>query len=360
MKPLAGVTILDFTRLLPGPYCTFLLAGLGAEVIKVEDVGPGDLLRHFPPLIDGAGSIFRALNQGKTSVALDLKQPAGQAIAHDLAAQCDLVIEGFRPGVAPRLGIDFPTLSAANDRLVYCSISGYGQQDRWRDLPGHDLTYAAMTGLLDALFPDTPRVPGVQLVDAAVALLAGMRVLAALHNTSHGPQYLDVSLADAARALMPGAMIEARGPGPDVLMETLRGGERNDVYLCADGRWLALSPVEDPFWHRLLDVLVAKRLIPPNQPPDSETLHAIFRRRPASDWFDLLSAAGIPCAPVRTVTEAAIDDPPAAWDNLSRKNPAQAPTLGEHTIPWLQRLGYSDDEISRLEETGVIRTASGS
>lgn len=146
-SPLRGVRILDFSRLLPGPYATSILASLGAEVVKVEEPLLSDAMRHFPPLLNGTGVTFQHQNRGKQSVALDLKQEAGQDIAQRLAARSDVVVEGFRPGVAERLGIEFPQLSTCNPRLIYCSISGFGQGGEFRDLLGHDLTYAAMSGL---------------------------------------------------------------------------------------------------------------------------------------------------------------------------------------------------------------------
>ena len=353
-QPLAGLRVLDFSRLLPGPYCTLLLRELGAQVVKVEDTQSGDLTRHFPPLVDGCGAIFTFLNRNKQSVALDLKSLDGQAIAQELAAHSDVVVEGFRPGVASRLGIDLPSLAARNRRLVYCSISGYGQEGVLRNLPGHDLNYAAVTGLLDVLSPGAPRVPGVQLVDAAGALLAALRILAALHGVSDQPQYLDVSLTDGARALMPVITAEALA-GPSFgrsIVDLLRGSPRNDLYRCADGRWLALSPVEEPFWERLCAVLEQDGAIQPGASPTTERLRAVFLQRDRAAWLERLTDADLPCAPVCTV-----------WEDLEHRGAiasGRAPLLGEHTRSWLQALGYPPDRIAELERRRIIRIAPGS
>lgn len=355
-RPLAGVRVLDFSRLLPGPYCTLLLSRLGADVVKVEDVVEGDPMRRYGSPVQEMGSLFAYLNGGKRSISLDLKQPRAQHIAQDLAATSDVVVEGFRPGVATRLGIDFPTLAARNSRLVYCSLSGYGQRGQLSNLPGHDLTYAAVSGLLDALFPDRPHVPGVQLVDAAGALLATVRILAALHAAHRRPQYLDVSLYEGARALMPAAVVEALSDRDSLpLLDILRGSERNDVYRCADGRWLAVTPLEDAFWQRLRALLEREGFLEPGVQPTSRDLHDIFRRRASDDWYVLLSAADVPCAPVRSTHQAERD--PAAHDDLDRSE-GNAPALGEHTAMVLEELGCSAAEIADLHGAGVIRTAA--
>lgn len=349
-RPLAGVQVLDFSRLVPGPYCTALLATMGANIVKVEDTRAGDLTRLMPPLVDGVGWIFRRLNRGKQSVALDLKTLEGQAVAQQLAAASSVVVEGFRPGVAQRLGIDFATLAACNPRLVYCAISGFGQEGEYRDLPGHDLTYAAMSGLLDALSPDQPLVPGVQIVDTASSLLAAMRILAALYSIDRGPQYLDVSLYEAAQTLMPLNLEEAslEPAGAPSLLDVLRGGERNDVYRCSDGSFIAITPLEEPFWHRLCSLFQQLRLIEAGATLSSELLHELVQQRSSAEWFALLAAADIPCAPVRTVREVA---PPAVTGAV--------PDLGEHTVSWLLELGYSAGEIRMLAERGAIRGRIG-
>jgi crotonobetainyl-CoA:carnitine CoA-transferase CaiB-like acyl-CoA transferase len=300
------------------------------------------------------------LNRGKQSVALDLKSQEGQAIAVELASGSNVVVEGFRPGVAARLGIDFPVLAAHNGRLVYCSISGYGQEDPLRGLPGHDLTYAALSGFLEALFPGAPRVPGVQLVDAAAALVAAIRILAALHAVGEGPQYLDVTLVDAAQTLMPVAIAEAcagDSQGPSML-DVLRGSARNNVYRCADDRWLAVAPLEEPFWERLCALLRREGLLEPGEAPSDEALRAVFARRSAQEWFSHLAEAGVPCGPVIGVEEGVQRRAQVAFPGFAglMKGELPVPVLGEHTACWLEALGYSQEQIAGLEAKGIVRT----
>jgi crotonobetainyl-CoA:carnitine CoA-transferase CaiB-like acyl-CoA transferase len=305
-------------------------------------------------------------------VAIDLKTATGQTIIRKLAACSDVVVEGFRPGVASRIGIDFVTLASVNDRLVYCSISGYGQDGPLRDLPGHDLTYAAASGLIDALSPGEPRVPGVQLVDSAGGLLASVRILAALRAAEAGPQYLDVSLIDAARALMPGVMAEVAGDAcvDGSLLDLLRGSSRNNLYCCADGRWLAITPLEEPFWQRMCRALREEGALGPEETPTAESLARIFRRRSCSAWYALLCRAGVPCAPVHQLREALAFPERlglSPWRNGAQKvqgdgayEESRVPALGEHTAAWLEALGYSVREMAALRDEGIIRSGTPS
>ena len=183
MLPLHATRILDLTRLLPGAVCTMLLRDLGAEIIKIEDPKGGDYARWMPPQIDGLGVFFRSSNRGKKSVVIDLKNEAGPAVLHKLVERSDAVIEGFRPGVTARLGADYETLRAINPRLVYCSLSGWGQGGPYAQISGHDLNYIARNGLLGA--EQKPRTPGAQAADVGGAYVAVMGMLAALLKRQH-------------------------------------------------------------------------------------------------------------------------------------------------------------------------------
>jgi alpha-methylacyl-CoA racemase len=241
---LSGLRVLDLTRLLPGGYCTLLFADHGADVIKVEDTGAGDYARADPPS-------FASLNRGKRSVSLDLKSDGGRAAFLRLASGADVVIESFRPGVMDRLGVGFSVLREANPSLVYCAITGYGQDGPLRARAGHDLNYLARTGVLglsgDADGP--PVQAAAQIADiAGGALMAAFGILAALRSQTG--QFVDISMADGALSLlgMPAAGFLSGGDAPrrgDLVL----GGRLlcYRVYACADG-WVSMGALEPKFW----------------------------------------------------------------------------------------------------------------
>ncbi|HEX9566299.1 MAG TPA: CaiB/BaiF CoA-transferase family protein, partial [Thermoplasmata archaeon] len=182
---LDGVTVLDFTRLLPGPFCTQLLCNLGADVIKVEDPQLGDYMRSVPPIVHDVSYPFAMVNRGKRSLAIDLKTSAGQDILRKLVGRADVVVEQFRPGVMARLGADYDALVMWNPKLIYCSFSGYGQNGPYKDLPGHDINFEALAGLLSvtrSLDERRPAIPGVPIADLAGGFNAALAILASLRT----------------------------------------------------------------------------------------------------------------------------------------------------------------------------------
>ncbi len=238
--PLSGLRVLDFSLLLPGPFATVTLADLGAEVVKIEPLS-GDFARRM------AGPMHTMANRNKRTLALDLKNPAVRPLIERLVRWADIAVEGFRPGVVQRLGIDYASLSALNPRLVYCSISGYGQDGPARDAPGHDLNYIAASGALmyAGHFVGPPRRSGVPVADLAGASFAAIAILAALHERGDSGQgvYLDLALADAALAFNAARHgLDARAGSRAHLYPT------NDVFDTADGRSLALGIIEPHFW----------------------------------------------------------------------------------------------------------------
>ncbi len=201
MPALDDVRVLDLTRLLPGPFCTLLLADFGADVIKVEDTSGGDYMRWMPPLVDGYSAMFHPLNRNKRSLAIDLKNPLGREAFLRLATTADVVVESFRPGVMDRLGIGFDQLHDVNPRIVLCSISGYGQDGPFRDRAGHDLNYAAVAGvlLLGGSTGGAPPMPGLQVGDlGGGALDAALAIMIALHHAARtgAGQHCDISMVD--------------------------------------------------------------------------------------------------------------------------------------------------------------------
>jgi crotonobetainyl-CoA:carnitine CoA-transferase CaiB-like acyl-CoA transferase len=296
-----------------------MLADLGAEVIKIERPGTGDALRQIAP------ATFAAINRGKRSATLDLRQPRDHAQLHALVRRADVVVEGFRPGVAARLGADYATLAALNPRLIYCSLSGYGQYGPYRDLPGHDLNYLGVAGALDPapVLGEPPRQWAVvPMADLASALFATSAILAALYQRvrdgeSASGAYLDVSLAGSALALMNARLGEARRIGEDTASHFLAGGAYR-AFAGSDGRTFTVACIEDIFWQRLCAALGRADLAADGRWASyagralgaaelDATLADIFVQRPREEWIALLRAADVPVAPVNTPNEVERD-----------------------------------------------------
>jgi crotonobetainyl-CoA:carnitine CoA-transferase CaiB-like acyl-CoA transferase len=374
--PLEGVTVLDLTRLLPGAICTMFLADLGATVIKVEDPIAGDYARWTPPLIDGQGAFFLASNRNKQSIILDLKQPAGQAVLHRLAERADVVIEGFRPGVTARLKVDAPTLQAINPRLVYCSLSGWGQTGDYADLSGHDLNYVALSGLLGSM--ETPQVLGGQIADIGGAYSGALAIVSALFNrerTGRGAA-IDIALFEAAMIFGMYQWVESAVGFSRGGQGSLTGGMAfYRVYWSADDQPMAFAPIEPKFWQNFCSAVnrpewVALHTDPAQQPYLIEQLTALFRSQTAQHWHDLLYHADC-CFTRITPPERLIDDPQVQARGMAgldggipwMRTPIQlgeavartpAPAYGEHTEQVLAAAGYGADDLAALKQAGVI------
>jgi crotonobetainyl-CoA:carnitine CoA-transferase CaiB-like acyl-CoA transferase len=269
-KPLAGIRVLDLTRLLPGPVCSLHLADLGADVIKIEDPGPGDYSRHRKGGEKaGPAPVFGQINRNKRSLKLDLKQADGVQAFMDLVAESHVVLEGFRPGVMARLGIDYARVRARNSGIVFCSISGYGQDGPLRDVAGHDINYCGYAGVLhqSGARGGPPTIPNLQIADLlGGALSAVMGILAALVDAQRSGEgrYVDVAMTDCtlahnvvpfARATWEG---EARPRGEDAL----NGGlPCYGVYETADGGYMALGALESKFWQAFCEAVARPDLI---------------------------------------------------------------------------------------------------
>ncbi|MEA2292043.1 MAG: alpha-methylacyl-CoA racemase [Solirubrobacteraceae bacterium] len=396
MSALAGLRVLDLTRLLPGGYCSLLLADLGADVVKVEDTGAGDYLRWAPPAYAGAepsaaGAMFLALNRGKRSIRIDLKTGAGRDVLLALARDADVLLESFRPGVMDRLGVGWERLREENPRLVYCAITGYGQDGPYRDRAGHDIDYLALTGLLgltgEAGGP--PVQAAGQIADVGGgALMAAFGVLAALRerDRSGEGQLVDVSMADGALSWL--AMVAARAlaGGGD---PPRRGGLElagallcYRPYRCADG-WVALGALEPKFWRAWCagvgrEDLVERQLDPPGSPAHAE-VEAVFAARTRDEWTAFAAEHDCCLEPVLELDEAldsplvrargmvveldqpGVDGPVRQLGvpvKLSRTpgDPARAPgpALGEHTDAVLAEAGYDAGAIARLKADGAV------
>ena len=349
MKPLEGMVVLDFTRLLPGAAATMMLANFGAEVIKIEAPGTGDYGRGIPPLIDGEGAVFRLVNRGKKSVVLDLKDARDRQSLLRLVDRVDALVESFRPGVMNKLGLDYETLRARNARLIYVSLTGYGQSSPYAGMAGHDINYLALGGVLDLIGArgGAPAIPGVQIADLAggamQAVIGLLLALAARHKNGYG-QWVDVSMLAGVASLLPVPMAlhAALGQAPARGDAVLSGRYAcYNVYQAAGGRWLAVGALEPKFWAELCRALGCPDFIPDQfaeGPRRLEIISAVadlFRTRPAEEWFERLRELDACVTPVRTVAEV-LDEfgDHIVSPKLSETPGASAegvPRLGEHT-----------------------------
>jgi len=266
-RPLGGVRgpftgfekirVLDFTKLLPGPYAAQMLADLGCRVAKIELPHFADDARVMPPLIDGVGSVFWMVNQGKEQLAIDFREPAGLERVRALAAEADVLIEGFRPGLMDRCGLGATELMKLNPKLIYCSLTGYPAEGAWKRKAGHDLNFQAVSGLLG--LSARPAVPMTQVADLAGSLAAVASVLAALieRGTTGRGRRVEASMAEAAHSLLPVPLAEQRAEGRDPEGPRWWNGAHPfyRLYETADGRWLAVAALEKPFALSLLDTL---------------------------------------------------------------------------------------------------------
>jgi alpha-methylacyl-CoA racemase len=388
MLALDDVRVLDLTRLLPGPFCTLLLADFGADVVKVEDTAGGDYMRWMPPLVDDYSAMFHPLNRNKRSLAIDLKNPLGREAFLRLAATADVVVESFRPGVMDRLGIGFAALRDVNPRLVLCSISGYGQDGPFRDRAGHDLNYAAVAGvlLLGGSAGNAPAMPGLQVGDlGGGALDAALAIMIALHHatrTGRG-QHCDISMVDglvswtAVHASQLFATGEVPGPGDGMLTGRYPCYR---IYACADG-YLSVGALEPKFWREFVEVVGLPELAEGGLVDGEEgqrtiaAVQARLRTRTRAQWEEVLAGHDVCVEPVLDIGETfehpqvrsrgmcldAGDGRPTAQTGFPIRltdSPARyrraAPGYGEHTDEVLTEAGYGTEQLASLRAAGAI------
>lgn len=364
--PLHDMHVLDLTRLLPGPYTSLILAELGAEVIKVEQPPRGDPLRWMSiPDARVNQALFRLLNHGKKSMLLDIKSASGRRVLLELSRHADVLLEGYRPGVMRRLGLDYDTVAAMNPRLVYASMSGYGQSGPHSARAGHDLNYVARSGLLDltGVSDGAPVIPGIPVADVAAGLWAAMGIVAALlgRTDSGRGRYIDVSLMDAAISLLVTPLAEWLGTDyvPQRGSSLLNGGLAcYNVYRTADENYVTLAALEPTFWSAFCQATGQPDWLERQNDADQRgltaELAALFRTQTRAFWSDLSASVDCCCEPVLAldevftqsqVTQRGLQEGQFTVPiDLRRAADARAPELGEHTAAVLQGLGHMPAE----------------
>ncbi|MCX7179143.1 MAG: CaiB/BaiF CoA-transferase family protein [Proteobacteria bacterium] len=391
-SPLAGLTVLDLTRLLPGPAATLHLADLGAEVIKIEDTGLGDYARSL-----GAGAaaanqagedspFFKLLNRNKRSLRLDLKRSEGIAVFLRLAATADVIVEGFRPGVVDKLGIGYDAVKALNPRIVYCAISGYGQNGPWRERAGHDINYIATAGVLDQIGVkgQAPALPNFQIGDllgGALTSLVGLLAAVFEAKTTGQGRYIDVAMTDAVFAHAYSAMLVTLERGSPAARgdDLLSGGVPcYGVYRTADKRYLAVGALEPKFWELLCAAIDRPDLVPYGLASGrqgewtKEQLTKLIATRPLAHWADVFNKVDCCVTPVLTLDEAMCHPhlvargmvshvggmaqfaPPYQSSDFALAAAQPAPAAGQHSAALLAEAGFSNTEIAALRDSGVI------
>ncbi|WP_137937595.1 CaiB/BaiF CoA-transferase family protein [Chitinivorax sp. B] len=316
--PLSNLKVLDFSTLLPGPYATLMLADLGADVLRIESPTRPDLARILPPHADGDTTANAYLNRNKRSLALDLKSDEVLPLIHRLLAEYDILVEQFRPGVMARLGLGYEALRAINPRLIYCSITGYGQTGPLKDRAGHDINYLALSGIASytGRQQSGPLPLGVQLADVAGGSLhAVIGILAAVNhrNQTGEGQHIDISMTDCAFALnaLAGAGALAANQQPHLESDMLNGGSFYDYYQTADHRWLAVGSLEPQFMQQLATALVLPDIAQHSLSPDPNVqahikhqLRTAFRQHTLEHWHSVFNQLDACVEPVLTFDEA--------------------------------------------------------
>ncbi len=394
---LDGVRVLDLTQIMAGPFATMLLADLGADVIKIEKPSGGDDSRRMGEILKGESAAFMTLNRNKRGIVLDLRSDHGKSILWKLIDTADVLVENFRPGTMDKLGFSYDAVHTRNPRLIYCSISGFGQTGPWRDRGGFDLVAQAMSGVLSVTGgPDSPAKVGVPISDLNAGLFASHAILAALYHRehSHQGQRIETSLLEAAMAYTIWESNEywVTGHTPSRLGTAHRASAPYQVFQTSDG-FIAIGAANQRTWEKLTEATLHPELKEDtrfvtnqdrmkNLPELINQLTHIFVKKSTDEWLDIMDTYGVPSGPVLTVPQV-YEHPQviARGMDLQTQHPTvgtvhtigfpvkysgtppvlrhPGPILGQHTKEVLTELGLSSEDIKELEEKGVTTPNTG-
>jgi len=388
---LSGLRVLDLTRLLPGPYCTMMLADLGAEVIKIEEPGRGDYLRDFPPKLRKESGFFLAVNRNKKSITLNVRSHRGREIFSELVKRADVVVEGFRPGVMDKLGLGYKDLKGINPGIILCSISGYGQDGPFAQKAGHDWNYLSLAGISGFMGTreGKPIIPGVQIADiGGGALLSAFCILAAIiarKKTGKG-QHIDIAMMDGSLAwtcLYAGKyFIDGKSPVPSKEMITGQFACYN-VYKTKDGRYMSLGALEPQFWTAFCKAVgrddLIKEQFAPSRIADEiiAEVEGIFAKHTREEWIELLKNVDCCCEPVNNFDETfshpqvlhrnmvvEMEHPtegtfrmlnfPGKFSETPAEMKIPPPSLGQHTEEILEELKIRKEAIDALIKEKIV------
>jgi len=393
--PLKGIRILDLSRVLAGPFCSMILADLGADIIKVEIPGRGDDTRTYPPFINGVSSYFLSVNRGKKSVTLNLKKTEAREALFRLAEKCDVVLENFRPGVTKRLGIDYDTVSKVNSGLIYCSISSFGQTGPYKTWPGYDIIVQGMGGLM-GITGEMGRPPvriGVAITDIGAGMWAAIAILAALksRDSTGTGQHIDVSMMDGSVSWM--THMAGNYFATEKIPQRMGSGHPNIVpyqaFETSDGKFIIIAAGNDRLWALLCRGIDLEDLIEDPRYATAEkrvenreelipVLATKFKERDGSEWLQGLRELGFPCAQVYNMEDIFRDPQVKHRKMMVEMEHAQAglikqigstikfsdtpcvidlppPLLGEHTEEILTTLvGCNEEDMEKLRQADAI------
>lgn len=386
--PLSGTKVLDFTHLLPGEVCSTLLADLGCEVMRIEPVAPG-LASKLPPIVEGESLYYWSIHRNKMRLAVDLKSEQGRQIAHKLVRWCDALVENFRPGVMQRLGISYEDASALNPGIVYCSISGYGQETSWSNRPGHDLNFIAESGVLDSTrLHDNgrPVLPGALISDYMAALYGALGVVSALfarQATGQG-RHIDISMFESALSTQQIMATSVSYLGVSKQQANFRYPSElphYSVYECKDGRHIAIAPLEPQFWKTFCETTgmidLIDRYAEATDPALFQRFQSLFKTKTLAQWMEIFEGTNCCISPVNTIDEALQTVPAverAATANLAHPTLGSIPQIvnpmlseeerksafktvrgtDSEAIGLLRELGYTTVQIEQMKDDGVI------